>query len=66
MLQGGSDVNFLGSFHHAVQDHVDEDVGAGPAHPVTAMNDHRAGPTSVALVHFPSELQYCLGGGGDV
>ena len=35
VLKGGGDVDLLASLRHAVEDHVDEDVGARPARPVT-------------------------------
>ena len=42
MLQCGGNVDLLGALHHPVKDHVDEDIGPRPSHPVTAVNDHRA------------------------
>lgn len=35
VLQRGGDVDLLGALGHAVEDHVDEDVGAGATNTVT-------------------------------
>ncbi len=34
VLEGGGDVDLLGALGHAVQDHVDEDIGPGSAHSI--------------------------------
>ena len=38
VLKGGGNVDLLASLRHAVEDHVDEDVGARPARSVTKQN----------------------------
>ena len=56
MLQRGGDVDLLGALHHPVEDHVYEDVGARPAHPVAAVDDHGAGAAAVALINLPAPV----------
>jgi len=65
VLQRGGDVDLLGALGHAVEDHVDEDVGAGATNTVTAVDDDGAGTSPVGLVHLPPELEDGPGGGGD-
>jgi len=57
VLQSGCDVDLFAALGHAVQDHVDEDIGSSSTHSVTAMDADGTGPSTVRLVDFSSELE---------
>lgn len=55
VLQCGGDVNLLGSLHHPVKDHIDEDIGPRPSNTVAAVDDHRAWSSPITFIDFPEE-----------
>ena len=57
MLERGGNIDLLGALGHPVEDHVYQDVGPRPPHSVAAVHDHRAAPTSIALVDFPTQRE---------
>ena len=57
MLERGRDVDLLAALGHAVEHHVDEDVGARAADAVAAVHADGAGAAAVRLVHLAAELE---------
>lgn len=58
MFQCRSNVDFLCSFGHTAQYHVDETVSAATASPITTVNHYWAGSAAVRLIDFsPTNIQ---------
>jgi len=47
VLQRGRDVDLLGALVHPVENHVEEDIGPGPAHSITAVYNDGTGSPAV-------------------